>query len=194
MRFHSPATIVEHPWVPFVDMSSKLEATDRVITGILAGAIVFVLLGGVVSALAVNTSGSGTNSKKSQARPVDEAERRRQAQAALDAKAVEVANAEALKLIIADQQLCKTKYLADAQARAAQATEQLKEQEASLRRILDQLPPGKAKDALAAQLPSEFESSNALVAAELRAAEDRCKLAASVYQYTEAGVPAPPPG
>ncbi|MDQ6909774.1 MAG: hypothetical protein M3Z84_03160 [Actinomycetota bacterium] len=175
-------------------MGSKLQATDRVVTGILAGAIVVVLLGGIGGALAVNASDSTTDSKKSQAQPVDDAERRRQAQAALDARAVEVANAEALKSIVADQELCKTKYLADARARAAQASQQLKEQEASLRRILDQLPPGKAKDALGAQLPSEFESSNALVAAELRAAEDRCKLAATVYQYTQAEPPAAPSG
>ncbi|HEX8771051.1 MAG TPA: hypothetical protein VF711_09825 [Acidimicrobiales bacterium] len=173
-------------------MSSRLEPSDKTVTSILAGAIVVVLLGGIVGALAVNSSDSSPDDKKSQAQPVDEAERQRQAQAALEAQSVEAANAAALKSITADQELCKSKYLADAQARAAQARQQLKEQEDSLRRILDQLPPGKAKEALAAQLPSEFESSNALVAAELRAAEDRCKLAASVYQYTQA--PAPPGG
>jgi 3-methyladenine DNA glycosylase Tag len=173
-------------------MSSKLEASDRVVTSILAGAIVVVLLGGIVGAVAVNSSDSTTDTKKSQTETVDEAERQRQTKAALDAKSVEAANAEALKSITADQELCKTKYLADAQARAAQATQQLKEQQDSLTRILAQLPPGKAKDELAGQLPLEFDTSNALVASELRAAEDRCKLAATIYQYTQA--PAIPGG
>jgi hypothetical protein len=173
-------------------MSSRLEPTDQVVTSILAAAIVLVLLGGIVGALTVNSSDSDSTDKKSQAQPVDEAERERQAQAARDAQSIDAANAAALKSITADQELCKTKYLADAQARAAQATQQLREQEDSLRRILDQLPPGKAKDALAAQLPSEIETSNALIASELRAADDRCKLAATIYQYTQA--PATPGG
>ncbi|MDQ6928913.1 MAG: hypothetical protein M3159_09695 [Actinomycetota bacterium] len=173
-------------------MSSRLQATDRIVTGILAGAIVVVLLGGIVGALTVDSSDSTGTTKKTQAQPVDEAERQRQAKAAQDAQAVAAANAEALKSITADQDLCKTKYLADAQARAAQATQQLKEQNDALKRILDQLPAGKAKDALGAQLPAEFESSNALIASELRAAEDRCRLAATVYQYTQE--PAAPGG
>lgn len=191
MSFHAAANHRRGSLGSITTMSSRLEPTDRVVTSILAGAIVVVLLGGIVGALAVNSDSDSTD-KESQTQPVDEAERERQAQAAREAQSVEAANAAALKSIVADQELCKTKYLADAQARAAQATQQLKEQEESLRRILEQLPPGKAKDALAAQLPSEFESSNAIVTAELRAAEDRCKLAASVYQYTEA--PAPPGG
>src|SRR4051794_13482329 len=113
-------------------MSSRLEPTDRVITGILAGAIVVVLLGGIVGGFAVN-SDSNSPGKKSQSQPVDEAERQRQAQAARDAQSVDEANAAALKSIISDQELCKTKYLADAQARAAQAAQQLKEQGESLR-------------------------------------------------------------
>jgi flagellar biosynthesis GTPase FlhF len=172
-------------------MATRLEPTNRIVTGILAGAIVVVLLGGIVGALAVNSDSDSTE-KKSQTQPVDEAERQRQAQAARDAQSVADANAAALKSIIADQELCKTKYLADAQTRAAQAAQQLKEQAESLRRILDQLPAGKAKESLAAQLPSEIDTSNALIASELRAAEDRCKLAATIYQYTQA--PATPGG
>lgn len=174
-------------------MDSRLDATNQVVAGVLGGVIALLLVGGVAAALTVDSSDSKTEAKKTQPVPVDEAERQRQAKAAQDAQAVAAANAEALKSITADQDLCKTKYLEAAKARAAAATQELKEQEDALKRILDQLPPGKAKDALAAQLPSEIESSNALIASELRAAEDRCKLAASVYQYTQAEAPPPPP-
>lgn len=171
-------------------MISRFDASDRVVTGVLAGVIALVLIGGVVGALTVDSSDS--KPAKTEVKAPDAADRQRQAQAAQDAQAIAAANAEALKSITADQDLCKSKYLQAARARAAEATQQLQEQEASLRRILDQLPPGKAKDALGAQLPSEIETSNALIASELRAAEDRCKLAATVYQYTQAE-PAPPP-
>ncbi|HUQ62664.1 MAG TPA: hypothetical protein VM121_02785 [Acidimicrobiales bacterium] len=176
-------------------MSMRFDATDRNVTTILASVILVVLLGAVAAAFMVDSSDSTSDDRKEkEAAPVDEAERERQAKAAQDAQAVSAANAEALKSITADQDLCKTKYLAAAQARAAEATQHLKEQEEALKRILDQLPAGKAKDSLAAQLPDEFAASNALVTSELRAAEDRCKLAASIYQYTQAETPPPPPG
>jgi hypothetical protein len=194
MRFHSSATTGEYGWVPFSNMSMRLDATNQNVTGILAAVILVVLLGAVAAAFTVDSSDSKSDDNKTEAKPIDESERERQAQAAKDAQAVSAANAEALKSITADQDLCKTKYLAAAQARAAEATQHLKEQEEALRRILDQLPAGKAKDTLASQLPDEFASSNALVTAELRAAEDRCRLAASVYQYTQAETPPAPSG
>lgn len=174
-------------------MISRLGATDKVVTGILAGVIALVLLGGIVGALTVDSSDSGSKpDKATQAKAAAAAELQRQAKAAQDAQKLAAANSEVLKSIVADQDLCKTKYLVAAQARAAEATQQLKEQEDALKAILDQLPPGKAKDTLAAQLPDEIASSNGLIASELRAAEDRCRLAASVYQYTQTETTAPP--
>lgn len=174
-------------------MISRLGLTDRTVAGVLAGVIVLLLIGGVIGAVAVGSSDSDSAKKTPVVAP-DEAERQRQAKAAQDAANLAAVNSEVLKSIVADQELCRSKYLVAAQTRAAEATQQLKEQEDALRRILDQLPPGRAKDTLAAQLPDEIASSNGLIASELRAAEDRCRLAASVYQYTQAEAAATPPG
>lgn len=175
-------------------MLPRSDASDGIVTGLLGGAIVVVLIAGLIAAFTVSDdSETKTDTPESQVAP-DEATRRAQEEAAQSAAARAAANEAALRQIQADQEECRRKYLAAAQARAAEATQHLKEQEVTLRRIHDQLPPGKAKESLASQLGPEFESSQALIDAELRAAEDRCRLALSVYQYTQAEGAPPPSG
>jgi hypothetical protein len=172
-------------------MLTNFSAENRAVTGAVGAIIILVLLGGIVAA--TTTSDSGSKSKPAATKaPSDEAARKAAEDAQRRAADIQAANATALKSILADQDQCKTKYLAQAQARADQARQDLKEQQESLQRIFDQLPPGKAKDTLGAQLPLEFETANQFVDSELRAAQDRCRLALTVYQYTQAeGQPAP---
>lgn len=161
-------------------------AENRAVVGAVAALITLVLIGGVVGAL--TTSDSESTSKPAvQKTPAEDAAARRAAEdAKRQAADLAVANGTALKSIITAQEECKSKYLAAAQARAEQARQDLKVQQDTLQRIYDQLPPGKAKDTLGEQLPLEFQTANQFVDSELRAAEDRCRLALTVYQYTVA--------
>lgn len=157
------------------------------LTGALALAIVVVLGAGVFGALAVDGDG-GDDAAPEQVEPEP---------ARPDPSAEQAAEADrrAFDIILANYETCRTRYLPDARARHDQAVAQLREQEAALRRVIEALPPGRAKDSLTAQAGPDFESAIQVIQAELRGWETRCRLALTVYQLTHDSLPRPvPPG
>ncbi len=168
-----------------------LSMTDRpspAVAGALAVVIAVVLGAGVIGAL---TTGDDDGAEEQQ--PQQEGEQ--QPRPDPSAEAVAEADRRAFDIILENRQTCLNRYLPDARARHQQAVTQLREQEAALRRVINALPPGRAKDALNAQVGPDFESAIQVIEAELRGVETRCKLALTVYQFTHDSLPRPvPPG
>ncbi|MGI9033060.1 MAG: hypothetical protein ACR2HY_05170 [Acidimicrobiales bacterium] len=153
----------------------------------LAVIIVVVLVGGIFGAVANSgkeTAADKRHKQEQAARKQAEADRRRQEAADRTAAGAAAADKKALDLITANQETCKTRYIPDAEARAKQAIDQLNEQRAALDGVQAQLPPGRAKDALSAQIGPDFDSGIAQINSELLAAKTRCQLAFTVYQLT----------
>ncbi len=167
--------------------SSRLNTGNKVVTGALAALIFVLLLGGVLAAAATDDDDSPADDRQEQEearRRFEEEERKRQEQANLDAEQRAAADRRAFDLIKANQEACERKYMPEAEARAQAALAQVREQEAALTEVLNALPPGKAKDTLAAQIKPDVDASTDLINAELRAARTRCQLAFTIYQYT----------
>ena len=176
------------PKVPTLDTSS------RVVTGALAAIILVLLLGGVLAAATTDDDDSPEEARQEQEearRRFEEEERRRREEANLNAEQRAEADRRAFELIKANQEACEKKYMPEAEARARTALDHVREQEAALNEVLAALPPGKAKDTLAAQIKPDVEASTDLINAELRAARVRCQLAFTIYQYTRETTPEP---
>ena len=173
--------------------STRFDTGSRAVTGALAAIIFVLLLGGVLAAATTDNEDSPADDRQEQdeaARRFEEEERERQEQANLDAEQRAAADRRALDLITANQEACEKRYMPEAEARAQAALAQVREQEAALNEVLNALPPGKAKDTLAAQIKPDVDASTDLINAELRAARTRCQLAFTIYQYTRE---TPPP-
>ncbi len=167
-----------------------LSTTDRpspALTGALALLIAVILGAGVIAALTTGDD-DGDDAAEEQAEP--EAEQ----QPAPGAAEAAEADRRAFDIILANHETCRNRFLPDARARHDQAVAQLREQEAALRRVIDTLPPGRAKDSLNAQVGPDFESAIRVIEAELRGVETRCRLALTVYQLTHDSLPRPVPG
>ncbi|HEV3400325.1 MAG TPA: hypothetical protein VG078_00760 [Acidimicrobiales bacterium] len=168
--------------------------TDRpspAMAGALALMIAVVLGAGVIGALITGDDGDDTAEEQDDRETAEPDEQRP------DPSAEQVAEADrrAFDIILANLETCRNRYLPDARARHDQAVAQLREQEAALRRVIDALPPGRAKDSLTAQVGPDFESAIRVIEAELRAVETRCRLGLTVYQLTHDSLPRPvPPG
>jgi hypothetical protein len=173
-----------------------LSTTDRpgpALTGALALLIAVVLGAGVIAALTTGDD-DGDDPAEEQAER-EQAEREREPRPDPAAEQAAEADRRAFDIIVANFETCRDRYLPDARARHDQAVAQLREQEAALRRVIDALPPGRAKDSLNAQVGPDFESAIRVIEAELRGVETRCKLAFTVYQLTHDSLPRPlPPG
>lgn len=165
-------------------------STDRpspAVTGALAVVIAVVLGAGVIGA--ATTSGDDETPKEDTGQQAEPEQRPDPAvQSAADA------DRRAFDLILANQEACRNRYLPDARARHEQAVAQLREQEAALSRVISELPPGKAKESLTAQVGPDFDSAIRVLEAELRGVETRCKIALTVYQLTHDSLPRPVPG
>lgn len=168
-------------------MSSRFDQSNKVVTGALAAIIAVVLVGGIIGAF---TSGGG-ESAEDKRRKQEEAtakltqeEQQRQADAERAARGSVEADQRALDLITANQAKCQNTFIPNANTRAEQALNDLREQRAALEAIAAQLPPGKAKDTLGAQIAPGYESGEALIQAELRASTTDCQLAFTVFQLT----------
>jgi len=170
-------------------MLTTVDTSNRMVIAGLAGLIALVLILGVVGAIA--NSGGGTSAADKQAAQ-DRTERKRQQQAEQSDQARADADRQALDLINAQQEACKSRYLPEANSRADAARQALSDLRASLEKVRDALPPGRAKDALTSQISPDIESDTALINAELRATEIRCALAFTIYSYTHDSVPKPP--
>lgn len=166
---------------------TRLNTGSRALSGALAALIFVVLLGGVLAAATTDGDDRPDEDRQEQEearRRFEEEERRRQEQANLDDEQRAEADRRAFELIRANQEACERKYMPEAEARAQTALTHVREQEAALNEVLAALPPGKAKDTLAAQIRPDVEASTDLINAELRAARVRCQLAFTIYQYT----------
>lgn len=159
------------------------------VAGGLAVLIAVVLGAGVVGALTTGDD-KGDDTATEQAGP----EPQQPARPDPSAQAVAEADRRAFDVILENFEACRTRYLPDARARHDQAVAQLREQEAALKRVIEALPPGKAKDSLTAQVAPDFDSAIRVIDADLRAVETRCKLALTVYQLTHDSLPRPVPG
>ncbi len=171
---------------------TRLNTGGRALTGALAAVIFVLLLGGVLAAVTTDGDDSPEEDRQEQEearRRFEEEERRRQEQANLDAEQRAAADRRAFELIRANQEACEKRYMPEAEARAQTALAHVREQEAALNEVLAALPPGKAKDTLAAQIKPDVEASTDLINAELRAARVRCQLAYTIYQYTRETTP-----
>ncbi len=165
----------------------RVNTGSKAVLGGLAALIFVVLLGGVLAAATIDTDDTPAEDRQAQEearRRFEEEERRRQEQANLDAAQRAEADRRAFDMIRANQEACERKYMPEAEARARTALDHVREQEAALNEILNTLPPGKAKDTLAAQIKPDVDASTDLINAELRAARTRCQLAFTIYQYT----------
>ncbi|MDQ4132109.1 MAG: hypothetical protein M3179_02645 [Actinomycetota bacterium] len=171
-------------------MFPNLSDDNRTTVAALAGFIALVLLAGVVTAF---VKASDDKPSPEEVLQQQQEEQRRQAeQATADAQARAEQDRKALSAIERQLEECRTKYLPDANQRAEAARQQLKELEASLNRIIAELPPGRAKDLLTAQLPPDVASAEQLINAEQQSMETRCKMANTIFQYTRETVPPPP--
>jgi hypothetical protein len=162
------------------------------LTGALALAIAVVLGAGVIGALTVDGEEADDTAQEEAER--ERAEREEQQRPDPVAQQAAEADLRAFDIIVANWETCRNTYLPNARARHDQAVTQLREQEAALRRVIDALPPGRAKDSLIAQVGPDFESAIRVIEAELRGAETRCRLALTVYQLTHDSLPRPVPG
>ena len=170
----------------------RLNTGGKALTGALAALILVLLLGGVLAAITTGDDDSPADDRQEQEearRRFEEEERRRAEQANLDAEQRAAADHRAFDLIKANQEACGRKYIPEAEARAQTALAHVREQEAALNEVLNALPPGKAKDTLAAQIKPDVDASTDLINAELRAARTRCQLAFTIYQYTREAPP-----
>jgi len=170
-------------------MLSTITRPSRALTTILAVLIVALIAGGAVAAVVNGGDHTETAAEKqakadAAAAKASAADKARQDAAAKAAAGAEAADKKALDLITANQETCKSRYVPDAEARAKAALDQLKEQRAALEKVQAELPAGRAKDTLAAQLGPEFDSSVAVINSELLSAKTRCQLAYTIYQLT----------
>ncbi len=166
---------------------TRLNTGSKSVIAGLAALIFVVLLGGMLAAVTTDSEDTPTEDRQAQdeaRRRFEEEERKRQEQANLDATQRAEADRRAFEMIKANQQACEQRYIPEAEARARAALDQVREQEAALNEVLNALPPGKAKDTLAAQIKPDVDASTDLINAELRAARTRCQLAFTIYQYT----------
>jgi hypothetical protein len=171
---------------------SRLNTGSMAVIGGLAAIIFVLLLGGFLAAATTDNDDTPADDLQEQdeaRRQLEEEERKRQEQANLDAEQRAAADRRAFDLIKANQETCERKYMPEAEARAQAALTQVREQEAALNEVLNALPPGKAKDTLAAQIKPDVDASTDLINAELRAARTRCQLAFTIYQYTRETTP-----
>ena len=176
-------------------MYATFNRPSRTVLAVLAAVIAVVLAAGVGTALTKSSGESAAEKRRKQEaaeRKAEEEARRRQTESQKSAAQLAEADKRAYDLIVANQEACKSKYLPDANARAQTALAQLHEQEAALNRVLAELPPGKAKDVLAAQLKPDVDAAVDLINSELRAATTRCQLAFTIYQYTHDTLPGAP--
>ena len=172
-------------------MLSRFDESNRVVTGALAAIIAVVLIGGIIGAFTSGGGESAEDKRRQQEAAAEQAaqeEQQRQADEAAGGVGSVEADQKALALITANQEKCQNTFIPNANARAEQALNDLREQRAALQAIADQLPPGKAKDTLGSQIGPGFESGEALIQAELRAATTDCQLAFTIFQLTR---PAP---
>lgn len=174
--------------------SSRFDSGNKVVTGVLAALIFVLLLGGVLAAATTDDEDTPAEARQEQdeaRRRFEEEERKRQEQANLDAEQRAAADRRAFDLINANKETCEKRYIPEAEARAQAALTQVREQEAALNEVLNALPPGKAKDTLAAQIKPDVDASTDLINAELRAARTRCQLAFTISPYTRETPPEP---
>lgn len=172
-------------------MLSMTDPPSKALTGAVAAIIAVVLGVGVIRAATYEEESSADKRAQEQAeREAEERARQQPDQATVNA---EEADKRAFDLIVANMETCKSRYLPDATARREQSIAQLKEQEAALNRIIAELPPGRAKDSLSAQVQPDAESAIRVIEADFNAVETRCQLAFTVYQLTHDSLPRPVP-
>lgn len=170
-------------------MFPTISTESNLTTGLLAGGIALTLLLGLG---AVFTKSSDDKPTASEQQQEQEEVTREQAQEEEEAARIRAEqDSLALGKIEVQQEECRTRYLPEAARRAEEARQALRELEASNNAVIAQLPPGKAKDTLAAQLPSDVESANAVITAEERSVQTRCQMAFTIFQYTR-DLPVPP--
>lgn len=172
-------------------MLPTISRPSPAVTGALAVVIAVVLGAGVIAALTTEDDNGGDAAEEQAER--ERLEREQQQRPDPAAQAAADADLRAFDIILENWEVCRRRYLPDARARHGQAVAQLREQEAALRRVIDTLPPGRAKDSLIAQVGPDFESAIRLIEADLRAVETRCRLALTVYQFTHDRLPKPVP-
>ncbi len=172
-------------------MFPTFSGDNRTVMGALAGFIALVLLAGVATAVVKSSSDDKPSPEEVQQEQSEE-ERRRAEEATQDAQARADMDRKALSTIERQLQECNTKYLPEANQRAEAARQHLRELEASLNQVIAELPPGRAKDVLTAQLPPDVASAEQLITAQQQSLETRCKMAFTIFQYTREAPP--PPG
>ena len=169
-------------------MLSMTDPPSKALTGALAALIAVVLGIGVLRAATFDEDTGEDQTDE----PADEEAERPTPQPTTD-QAVLEADRRAFDLILANMETCKNRYLPDAKARHDQSVAQLREQEAALNRIIQELPPGRAKDSLSAQVRPDFDSAIRVIEADYKAVETRCQLAFTVYTLTHDTLPRPVP-
>lgn len=168
-------------------MLSRFDQSNKVVTAALAAIIGVVLIGGIIGAFTSGGKESAEDKRRKQEAAAEKQardEQQRQGNAGSSAQGSVEADKRALDLITANQDKCQNTYIPNANARADQALKDLREQRAALEAIVAQLPPGKAKDTLGSQIGPGYDSGEALIQSELRAATTDCKLAFTVFQLT----------
>jgi hypothetical protein len=178
-------------WNPST-MFPSFSSDSRNVQGGLAGAIALVLLVGVFALVFKSIDDDGPSQEEVQQEQQEE-ERRRQEQATQEGQVRAEADRQALTSIEQQLEECRTKYLPAATERAEEARAHQRELEAKLNQIIAQLPPGRAKDTLTAQIGPDVASADQLITAEQQSLETRCKMAFTIFQYTRESPPPPTP-
>lgn len=173
-------------------MLSMTNPPSKALSGALAAVIAVVFGVGVFRVATFEEKTGEQKQAEEQAKRAEE-ERKRQEGTDRVTQVAEEADKRAFDLIVANLDTCKNRYLPDAKSRYDQSVAQLREQETALNRIIQELPPGRAKDSLNAQARPEFDSAIRVIEADLRAVEARCQLAFTVYKLTHDTLPRPVP-
>ncbi len=172
-------------------MLSMTDPPTKALSGALAALIVVVLVVGVFRAATFEEDSPADKQAEEQAEEqVDPEAPPRPAPGAQEAAAADL---RAFDLIVANLETCKNRFLPDAKARRDQSLAQLREQDAALKKIVAELPPGRAKDSLDAQVQPDFDSAIRVIESDYKAVETRCQLAFTVYRLTHGSLPRPVP-
>ena len=166
-------------------MLSMTSPPSKAVTGALAAVIAVVFGAGVLRAVTFEEDTADDTQEEERTEEADP-------QPPTD-QATDAADRRAFDLILANMETCRNRYLPDARARRDQSIAQLREQETALNRIIEELPPGRAKDALTAQVRPDFDSAIRVIEADFKAVETRCQLAFTVYRLTHDSLPRPVP-
>jgi len=173
-------------------MLSMTSPPSKALGGALAALIVVVLGVGVFRAATFEEESPADKQAEEQAERQAE-ETKRQERPAPGAQEAAAADLRAFDLIVANLETCKNRFLPDAKARRDQSLAQLRDQDAALKKIVEELPPGRAKDSLNAQVQPDFDSAIRVIESDYKAVETRCQLAFTVYRLTHDSLPRPVP-